>query len=113
LVKAHKLRGDDCVGDDQRTWEGTYAGRSPFTVRFFNAMGEAPGQMQVLAPDRLVLRDKTDQVVTFVRQPAPAPPEKTAPAPAAKTAPAPVAKPTPATPSKKTARPISKRQKNP
>lgn len=69
LVKATKLRGDDCVGDNEPTWEATYLGRSPFQARLFNRMGENPATVRVLGPDRLEMRDGTEQVILFVRQP--------------------------------------------
>jgi hypothetical protein len=97
LAKATKLRGDDCVGDNEPTWEATYTGRSPFYGRIFNRMGEAPATIRVLGPDRLELRDDSEQVVLFVRQAPPAAPAKTTPA-----TPAPLPKPKSASVPKKT-----------
>jgi hypothetical protein len=99
-VKATKLRGDDCVGDNELTWEATYLGRSPFQARLFNRMGENPATVRVLGPDRLEMRDGTEQVILFVRQLAPASPSSLAvPAKAAPTTkPASPSKPSTITP---------------
>ncbi|GAA4374017.1 hypothetical protein GCM10023186_05150 [Hymenobacter koreensis] len=97
LAKATKLRGDDCVGENEPTWEAIYLGRSPFQARLFNRMGENPATVRVLGPDKLEMRDGTEQVIVFVRQPAPvsaAPTTTPAPAPKtpAKAAPSPSSK---------------------